>query len=184
MKARVINILFAILLVGCVDYETKHEISAESSNPIGGLSQWLRRCTNKLANNQPNEVRWFNGIGANDVEFMPVVNPAEEIFQKCESIEPLSADVASVYKKCLENCISEIQSITKDSTRGKVNRLLRQNGGLFSSRAAIYSHMMCEVIKVRIEFEPEPNEDGRSKLSENDKVKAVSMPYLGFFLVD
>jgi len=39
-------------------------------------------------------------------------------------------------------------------------------------------------LKVRIEFEPMSNEHAGFPFNENDKVKAVSMPYLGFFTCD
>jgi len=188
--------LFALLLAGCKDSDTKHQLSEKPSDgrvfwftPKGVVyaseqALWLQSCANELARNQRNGERWFNGIGANDVIFIPKVYPAEEIFLKCTSVKPLSDDKASIYKTWLEDRISEIQSITAGTTRGKVNQLLRQNGGLFTSKAAIYSHIDCEVLKVRIEFEPESNQHAGLKFDENDKVKAVSMPYLGLFTAD
>jgi hypothetical protein len=184
MKKIILTMLFALLLAGCTDSDTKHQLTAESSGCTSGLSRWLQTCVNELARNQTSEVRQFNGIGANDVTFMPKANPAEEIFLKCESVESLSADKAIIYKKCLEDCISEIQSITAGTTRGKVNQILRQNGGVFTPGAAIYSHRDCAVLKVRIEFETVSHGRAGIEFSEDNKVKAVSMPYLGLFIAD
>jgi hypothetical protein len=144
---------------------------------------WLEECANKLHHNQRNEVRWFNSIGANDVTFIPEVNPSEEIFLKCTSVKPLSADKSIIYKKWLEDRIAEIQSITAGTTRGRVNQLLCQNGGISTPRAAIYSHIECPVLKVRIEFETISHGHAGIEFSD-DKVKAVSMPYLGLFIAD
>ena len=191
-----LTLVLAILLVGCKKSDTKHQPAAKPSDsrvfwftPKGVVyaseqALWLQTCTIELARNQRNEVRWFNGIGANDVIFIPKVNPAEEIFLKCTSVKPLSADKASIYKKWLEDRISEIQSITAGSTLKKVNQILFQNGGLSTPSAAIYSHIECTVLKVRIEFEPMSNEHAKLEFNENDKVKAVSTPYLGFFTCD
>jgi hypothetical protein len=185
MKTIILIILSVVLLAGCTNCDTKSQIKAESSNCTSGLSRWLQTCVNELARNRKSESRWFNNIGANDVIFMPKTNPAEEIFLKCESVEPLSADKASIYKKCLEDYICEIQSITAGTTtRGKVNQLLLQNGGISTPKAAIYSHIERPVLKVRIEFEPNSDEHARYPFNENDKVKAVSMPYLGLFIAD
>ena len=177
MRILSLIIFITILSTGC-------KTTTESSNCKPLLAKWLRECTSELAKNQPTETYIFNGVGANDIKFIPKSNPAEEIFNKCKSIRPISAREIPVYKKCLKDCISEIQSINQINTRGEVNKLLRQNGGIFSPQAAIYSHSVCDVLKVRVDFEVRKDENGRTKLSENDKVKAVSMPYLGLFIMD
>jgi len=191
-----LTLVLAILLVGCKKSDTKHQPAAKPSDsrvswftPKGVVyaseqALWIQTCASELARNQRNEERWFNGIGANDVIFIPKVNPSEEIFLKCKSVKPLSADKAFIYKKWLEERISEIQSITAGTTRRGVNQILLQNGGLSTPRAAIYSHIECPDLKVRIEFVPMSNENARLEFNENDKVKAVSMPYLGFFTCD
>jgi hypothetical protein len=145
---------------------------------------WLDACAIELYRNQRNEVRWFNGIGANDVAFIPKVNPPEEIFLKCESVKPLSSDKASIYKKWLEERISEIQSITAGTTRREAGKILFQNGGFSTKYAAVYSHIECTVLKARIEFEPVSDEHAEFGLNGDDKVKAVSTPYLGLFTTD
>lgn len=137
-----------------------------------------------MAGSQSNEIPLLSSIRANDVSFIPTSNPTVEIFQKCQSIKPLSAKDVPVYKKCLEQCIGEIKSINTNTTRGEVNKLLQQNGGISTAQAAIYSHQVCDVLKVRVEFEFQRDEDGRAKFNENDKVKDVSMPYLGLFIMD
>ena len=184
MKKISLIILITMLLFGCNQLENKPKTVSELSNCKSNLSKWLQDCTHEIVRTQSNEIQSFNSIGSNDTSFIPTSNPAEEIFQKCQSIKPLSAKDEPVYKKCLEQCISEIKSIDTNTTRGEVNKLLQQNGGLSSPQAAIYSHLECDVLKVRVEFEFQRDEDGRAKYNENDKVKAVSMPYLGFFISD
>ena len=167
--------------------EKEEEKEKETPKGVVSLSEqalWLQTCALELAHDQKNEERWFNRIGANDVIFMPKANPAKEILLKCKSVKPLSADKSSIYKKWLEDRIAEIQSITAGTTRGKVNQLLCQNGGLSTANAAIYSHRDCEVLKVRIEFEPISDEPVKFPFNENDKVKAVSKPYFGLFIYD
>jgi hypothetical protein len=171
MKKIVLVPFFAILLAGCNEIENKSQAVSESFDCKSNLSKWLRECTYELAKNQPNEVQWFNSIGANEATFMPVSNPTEEIFQKCHSIQPLSDRDVPVYKKCLEDCISEIQSINQSDTREEVNKLLQQNGGISTPEAAIYSHSKCEVLKVRIEFVFQKDKDGRAKFDKMIKSK-------------
>ena len=177
-------VFFTVLIVSCTGLENKLQTTAESSECKLRLSKWLRECTIELVKNQPDETQWFNNIGANNAEFIPASNPAEEIFQKCQSIQPLSVKEVPIYEKCMEDCISEMQSINQNTTHREVNQLLRQNSGIFSPQAAIYSHSICDVLKVRIEFEAQPDENSRLKFNENDKVKAVSMPYLGLVILD
>ena len=84
----------------------------------------------------------------------------------------------------LKDRITEIQSIVAGTTRKKVNQVLLKNGGIPTPTAAIYSSTECSVLKVRIEFEATQNDNERFPFNEDDKVKAVSMPYLGFFTWD
>lgn len=194
MKAYLILVI-AFVLCGCAKSETKSQLVTKPSN--GNVfrstpervvyeseqSLWLQTCVDELSRNQRNESHWFNGIGANDVKFMPEVDPAEEIFQKCTNIKPLFPDKASIYKNWLQERVLEIQSITSGTTRREVNKILRQNGGLSTPNAATYSHIECQVLKARIEFEP-VSDKIVFPLNGNDKVKAVSMPYLGLFTID
>jgi len=185
MKKILLISIFGILLAGCAELKTKSQAVPESSDCKSNLAKWLSKCTIELVKIQPNEVHTFNNIGSNDAEFIPVENPAEEIFQKCQNILPLSAKEIPVYRKCLEHCISELQSINESYTQGQVNKLLQQNGGLSSPGAAIYSHPVCDTLKVRIEYNFQRDAaSGRAIFDDNNKVKAVSMPYLGNFIYD
>jgi len=157
---------------------------APPSIPVAAPAKWLQTCVVELARNQENQVQWFSGMGANDVEFMPQVNAVDEIFRKCNSVKPLSVDEVPIYKAWLEDRISEIQTITADTTRSQVNQYLLQNGGISTPNAAIYSHKECKVLKVRIEFKPEPDKQQKLVFDPDDKVKAISMPYLGLFICD
>ena len=184
-----LTLVFAILLVGCKKSDTKHQLAAKPSDgrvlwvtPKGVVyaseqALWLQACAPELYINEGRRLH-------DGTIFTPQIDPAEEIFQKCINIKPLSTDKASNYKKWLKDRISEIQSITAGSTRKKVNQIVFQNGGLSTPSAAVYSHIECTVLKVRIEFEPMSNEHAGFPFNENDKVKAVSMPYLGFFTCD
>jgi hypothetical protein len=196
MKTIILTMFFVLVLVGCKNSVTKTKLAEESSEdhafwitPKGVVNEseqakWFRTCVNELHRNRTDDIRWFNNIGSNDVIFITEVDPVEEIFNKCISVIPLTADKASIYKKWLEERISEIQGITAGTTRKKVNQILFQNGGISTPSVAIYSHTECKVLKVRIEFEAQKDENGRLKFNENDNVKAVSMPYLGSFVTD
>lgn len=155
----------------------------QPSIPAALPAKWLQTCVVELARNQQSQVQWFSGFGANDIEFMPQVNAVDEIFRECNSVKPLSADEVSIYKAWLEDRISEIQSITADTTRSQVNQYLLQNSGISSEKAAIYSHKECKVLKVRIEFKTDPHKQ-QHVFNPDDKVKGISMPYLGLFTID
>jgi len=126
----------------------------------------------ELARNQTNEVRWFNGIGANDVVLIPENNVVEDILQRCQNISPLSKADIPFYRNWLKERISEILAITPGTPRAQVDQWLLQNGGLSTRAAAIYSHRDCLVLKVRVQFE------------QNNQVKAISPPYLGLHIAD
>jgi hypothetical protein len=186
-----------LLLAGCTKSSTKPQYMTLppdcrvfSSTPNSGIvcfseqTIWLEECVNEMVRNKSNKECWFNGMGANDVVFIPKTDFAGEIFQKCNGVRPIVEDKVSVYKKWLEDRILEIQRITPGITRKQVDHVLDINGGICTSDAAIYSHIECPVLKVRIEFEPVSNKHEGSMLSDDDKVNAVSTPYLGYFIAD
>lgn len=184
-----LTLVFACLLAGCTKSDVKPQPTAKPSDCrefwftskgkicMSEPSLWLNACAPEVYNKGGNQLH-------DGTIFVPQADPVEEIFQQCNSVKPLSADKVPVYKKWLQDRILEIQSITPGTTRKKVNQILQQNGGLTTRDSAIYSNIECIVLKVRIEFEPAPNETGdkKSHLNENDKVIYVSMPYLGFFI--
>jgi hypothetical protein len=196
MKTILLMMVFVLLLVGCKNSGTKDKLTGKSSEDralgirLKGVAnaseqaQWFSTCVNELRRNRTDEIRWFNNIGSNDVIFITEVDPVEEIYNKCISVMPLTADKSSIYKKWLEDRISEIQNITPGMTRGQVNQILLQEGGISTPSAASYTTIESPLLKVRIEFEAQKDENGRLKFNENDKVKAVLMPYLGLFVAD
>jgi hypothetical protein len=185
----ILTLVFACLLAGCTKSDVKPQPTAKPPDcrvfrptPEGKIcisepALWLDDCAPEL---YIKGGRHLNG----DVIFKPQADPVEEIFQQCNSVKPLSADKAPIYKKWLQDRILEIQSITPGTTRKKVNQILLQNGGIFIPSAITYSHKECDSLKVRIEFELVLNEREGFPLNEDDKVKSVSMPYLGFFIAD
>ena len=184
MKKTLLPLVLTLLFVWCVNTIFASESTSEPSILASVPALWLETCVTELAHNQAREVRWFNNIGATDVEFLPEINAAEEIFLKCQSVVPISANQASHYKTWLEDRISEIQSITLGTTRSQVNRILRKNGGISTPVAAIYSHIKYYFLKVRIEFEQIPEQRGKLEFNGSDRVKAMSMPYLGLSAID
>jgi len=182
-------LIFSLLLVGCSKSDIKTRSKAESpdcrvfkTTPEGIIcftepALWIMKCAPEL---YIKEGRRFN----DGTIFIPQVDPAEEIFQKCMDTKPLSDEKAASYKKWLKERVLEIQSITPGMTRREVNKILLQNGGIFMPSAITYSHKECDVLKVRIEFEPLSKEYKGFSLNEDDKVTTVSMPYLGFFTGD
>jgi len=172
MKTMTLTLLVALALVGCSDGDTAFQSTSEPSSSGSTASRWLRTCVFELARNQPSEVRWFNGIGANDVEFIPGNNVVEDILERCQSMCPLAdADIAFC-RSWLKERICEILAITPGTPRAQVDESLLENGGISTPAAAIYSHRDCIVLKVRVEFD------------KNNKVKAMSTPYLGLFIAD
>ena len=184
MRVILLSLPFVVLIIGCTDSNNGSQSTSKPSTSAAEPAKWLQTCVVELAGNQENQVQWFSGIGANDVAFMPQVNAVDEIFRKCNSVKPLSVDQVPIYKAWLEDRISEIQTITADTTRGQLNQYLLQNGGFFTEKAAIYSHKECKVLKVRIEFRPDPDKQQQLVFNPDDKVKAISMPYLGLFTCD
>ncbi len=171
MKTIPLTLLFALLLVGCMGGDTEPQSTSEPSPSASMASRWLQTCVVELGRNQANEVRWFNGIGANDVVLIPGNNVVEDILERCQKISPLSDAEIPFYRNWLKERISEIQAIRPGIGRADVDQSLLQNGGISTPGAAIYSHRDCTVLKVRVEFD------------ENNEVKAVSTPYLGLFLI-
>lgn len=147
---------------------------------FSGPALWLQSCTAKLAQarDRVGEVVWFNNMGGNDVTFMPKKDPAEEIFNECMRVIPLAPDKIAFCKEWLYARIAEMQALP-GTTRENINKTLQQNGGISTPAGAVYSHVKCSVLKVRVEYEI----IGTSA-SKNDKVTAVSKPYLGFAGMD
>ena len=172
MKTIPLTLLFTLLLVGCMGGDTESQSASEPSPSASMASRWLQTCVVELGRNQANEVRWFSGIGANDVVLIPGNNIIEDILQRCQKISPLSDAEIPFYRNWLKERIAEILAITPGIPRAQVDQSLLQNGGFFTHAAAIYSHRDCMVLKVRVEFD------------ENNEVKAVSTPYLGLFIAD
>jgi hypothetical protein len=184
MRVILFSLPFVVFMIGCADSNNGSQYTSKPSISSAEPAKWLQTCVVELARNQESQVQWFSGMGANDVEFMPQVNAVDEIFRKCNSVKPLSADEVPIYKAWLEDRISEIQTITADTTRSQVNQYLLQNGGISTPNAAIYSHKECNVLKVRIEFKLEPDKQQQLVFDPDDKVKGISMPYLGLFIID
>lgn len=172
MKTIALGLLFALLLLGCKDSDTESQSKSEPSASASMPSRWLQTCVVELARNRANEVRWFNGIGANDVALIPENNVVEDILQRCQKISPVPKADIPFYRNWLKDRISEILAITPGTPRAQVDRSLRQNGGISTDTAAIYSHKDCIVLKVRVQFD------------QNNRVKGTSPPYLGLFIAD
>jgi hypothetical protein len=153
------------------------KLDAQSQNleNISDPAHWIELCTVKF---KTGEVIWLNGMGANDVRFMPKSDFTEEIFDECMRIIPLDPDKAKIYKIWLNDRITEIKSLT-NKTRKEAEAILTMNGGFLNSSAAIYSHSLCRYLKVRIQFESKG-----TTLNKDDKIKAVSKPYLGLEIED
>jgi len=199
----VLLILTAGLLTGCFETESQVKLADTDSSSNGQLDRerilrkdvwdWLSRCINKIYPDRKSEDFKFNGIEANDVVFLPKKDPLEEIFAKCMSVEPLSSDKAKRSKQWLIECLSYIQSIRPGMTRKQVNELLVGDGGLIIPDAHSYSLSRCNFLKVRVEYDAEPNQryfevlpnqEIKVGFNEDDKVKAVSLPYIGLGIMD
>ena len=144
-----------------IKVETQDQRAEDISEP----ARWIESCTVKF---KGGEVIWFNGIGANDVRFLPQSDPEEEIFDECMRMVPLDSDKAKIYRIWLHDRIAEIKSIM-NKTRKEAEAILDMNGGLVTSSSAIYGHSQCYCLKVRIQFESEGTD-----LNKDDKIKAIS----------
>jgi hypothetical protein len=152
------------------------KLEAQSSPvTVSEPARWIESCAVKF---NVGEVVWFNGMAANDVEFMPKADSAEEIFDKCMRMIPIDPDKAKTYKIWLHDRITEVKSLM-NKTRKEAETILVMNGGIHASSVAIYSHSQCYYLKVRIEFEPKGTVSNK-----DDKIRAVSIPYLGLFVAD
>ena len=78
----------------------------------------------------------------------------------------------------LERCIKDFQSIKPGLTRGQVDKLLRHDGGLMQATHWRYRHPDCDYFKVDVDYAMKPDAAGGFVASANDRVVAVSKPYL------
>jgi hypothetical protein len=187
--------VLVILAGGCAGNSDKWQLEAKASDCkyivykdrrevcITEESIWLSDCVVKIPRNA-DSMYYYNGYGVNDLIFMPKSNPADEIFAECEKVKPLPADKRAGYKKWLEERIQEIQSIRPGITRKQVDKILYQNGGMFDLNSVIFSHVECDVLKVRIGFDPKSTGEQRILYNDDDVVKDVSPIYLGSFILD
>lgn len=172
-KSTLLRLLLGLSLVGCANTGVER---------IGNPASWLSNCVKELARRDDNQVQWFNNIGANDVVLIPASNVVEEIFQECQSVEPLSQSEIPYYRMWLKDRISEILDIRAGTTRGQVSQILLLNGGICTPKAGIYSHKQCRVLKVRIEFKAVTRK--QMAFNEKDEVTNISTPYLGLLIID
>jgi hypothetical protein len=78
----------------------------------------------------------------------------------------------------VERCIKDFQSIKPGMTRSQVEKLLRHDGGLMQATQWRYRHPDCDYFKIDVDYSVKRDSSGQLLDSANDKVVAVSKPYL------
>jgi hypothetical protein len=181
-----LSFVFILAMAASSKPETKPEMADSKTRTHTADSKpahWIQSCTLKLnTGKKAGEVVWFNGMGASDVMFMPKSDPAQEIFDECMRMVPLDPDKAKAYKSWLFDRVAEIESLA-GKTRQRAETILLEDGGISTASGMIYHHSECHALKVRVEFETDYKTRGNA-VDKDDKIKAVSKPYLGFVMTD
>ena len=85
----------------------------------------------------------------------------------------------------LDLVLRDFSLIYAGMTRAELREGFRQDGGLYTATSTRFVHPLCLYCKVLITFEvTSRTSNGASLISDSDKVKAVSKPYLEPMFLD
>jgi hypothetical protein len=103
-----------------------------------------------------------------------------------ESIKPplRGPDIDEEHAKWIDSVITSILTIKPGATRKDLLRVFKEEGGISSRTRRKYVYKECPYIKVDVEFAPVGNEDKRIAEMPEDKVTAISRPYLEYGITD
>lgn len=95
-----------------------------------------------------------------------------------------SSEIDLEHTKWIDSVIRSILTIKPGATRKDLLGVFTEEGGLSTRTQRTYVYKRCPYIKVDVRFAPIGNEDdGVAKMPE-DKIVAISRPYLDYAVVD
>ena len=103
-----------------------------------------------------------------------------------ESAKPArrGSEVDREHTEWIESVMRSILTIKPGATRNDLLRVFKEEGGLSTRTRRKYVYKECPYIKVDVEFAPVGNEDERIAEMPEDKVTAISRPYLEYGITD
>jgi hypothetical protein len=86
------------------------------------------------------------------------------------------------HTKWIAGVIQAVQTIKPGMTRGDLQRLFEEEGGLSSRKQRKYVYKRCPYIKVDVTFAPVDQDPYNEKAA--DKITRISQPYLEYTIMD
>ncbi len=127
---------------------------------------------------------WFQGMGANDVCFMPSQAKwfEKEVLASCSELKSAGSTAGCTFDEhiaWLQSCVARATSLKPGMRRRDMESTFRQDGGMSTRRAAIYTIEGCPGFKIRTEFTP-----SKDLAVSADVITSVAKLYLGRNIVD
>ena len=118
-------------------------------------------------------MRWIPLLSILTIELLVDASAADR-----ETAKPIPLET-------LDLVLHDIALLHVGMTRAQVQNVLRLDGGLQTARSTRFVHPLCLYCKVLVTFETTSRaSNGATRSSADDKVKAVSKPYLEPMFLD
>jgi hypothetical protein len=111
---------------------------------------------------------------------------AASVMPAQKSIGPAQrgSEIEQEHTKWVESVMRSILTIKMGATRKDLLKILAEEGGISSRTHRTYVYKQCPYIKVDVEFAPVGNQDNRFDEMPEDRVIAISRPYLEYSVFD
>jgi hypothetical protein len=102
-----------------------------------------------------------------------------------EGIRPsqLSAEIEREHAKWIDSVITSIRTVKAGATRKDLLKVFTEEGG-FYQRNHTFAYKGCPYVKVDVEFAPAERENNGLTEKPEDKISAISRPYLEYPTTD
>jgi hypothetical protein len=103
-----------------------------------------------------------------------------------ENIRPAQrgSEIDLEHTKWLDSVMRSILTVKPGATRKDLLRVFAEEGGLSTRTHRTYVYKRCPYIKVDVEFVPVGNEDNGFTEMPEDRIGALSRPYLQYSVMD
>jgi hypothetical protein len=93
------------------------------------------------------------------------------------------SEVDREHTEWIDSVMRSIQTIKPGATRKDLLRLFMEEGGFYRNHRT-YAYKQCPYIKVDVDFAPAERKSNGLKEMPQDKISAISRPYLDYFITD
>jgi len=106
------------------------------------------------------------------------------LVQESATPAPRGSAIAEEHTRWIDSVLRSILTIKPGVTRKDLLKVFTVEGGMYQRNHRKYVYKECPYIKVDVEFTPVGNEDKQVSEMPEDKVTAISRPYLEYGITD